>query len=97
LLAAGDPRVRRWPEATRSDGGEVISPALLNLEPTRALRHERLDPAPVRPLLDRLDQISIDDGMLHCVAAIEHHVKSLDVIHLATCSLLGCWAQAPPC
>ncbi|MFT4256841.1 MAG: type II toxin-antitoxin system VapC family toxin [Pseudoxanthomonas sp.] len=89
LLPGGDVRVRRWLEAARRDGEEVFSSTLLHLELTRVLRREMLDPVMARPLLDRIDQVSIDDGVLRFAAAIEHHVKSLDAIHLATCSLLG--------
>jgi len=62
---------------------------LLQLEVTRVLRREGLDVSMARPLLDRVNLVSIDDGVLRFAAAIEAHVKSLDAIHLATCAMLG--------
>ncbi|MBS0433263.1 MAG: PIN domain-containing protein [Proteobacteria bacterium] len=73
----------------RANGDEVFSSTLLHLELTRVLRRERLDPGLARPLIERIHQVSIDDGVLRFAAAIERHVKSLDAIHLATCALLG--------
>lgn len=89
LLPGGDPRARRWMDAALRKGGEIFSSALLQLELTRVLRREGLDVAAARPVLDRINLVSIDDGVLRFAAAIEPHVKSLDAIHLATCSLLG--------
>ena len=88
-LPGGDRRARDWLDAARRAGDEVYSSTLLHLELTRVLRRERLDPSLARPVLDRINLVSIDDGVLRFAAAIEPHVKSLDAIHLATCSLLG--------
>ncbi len=44
-------------------------------------------------MLDRVNLVSIDDGVLPAGAAIEPHVRSLDAIHLATCALLGSDAE----
>ena len=68
---------------------QIFASSLLALEMMRALRRERLDLARARMLDSRVTQVSIDDGILRSAAAIEPHVKSLDAIHLATCSLLG--------
>lgn len=89
LLPGGDKRARRWLDATILAGDEVFSSTLLQLELTRVLRRAELDVSMARPLLDRVNLVSIDDGILRFAAAIESHVKSLDAIHLATCSLLG--------
>lgn len=89
LLPGGDPRARRWLDETRLAGEDVYSSTLLRLELTRVLRRERLDLDLARPVLDRLNLVSIDDGVLRFAAAIEPHIKSLDAIHLATCLLLG--------
>ena len=89
ILPGGDARARRWLDATLAEGGEVFSSTLLHLELTRVRRRETLSPSLARPLLERVHQVSIDDGILRFAAAIESHVKSLDAIHLATCSLLG--------
>lgn len=89
MLPGGDVNARVWLDAAIRDGDEVFSSSLLHLELTRVLRREGLDPAMSRPLLDRINLVSIDDGILRFAAAIEPHVKSLDAIHLATCALLG--------
>ncbi len=82
-------RARRWLDATTNAGDEVYSSTLLHLELTRVLRRERLDLSLARPLLDRINLLSINDSILRFAAAIEPPVKSLDAIHLATCALLG--------
>lgn len=89
LLPWGDDRAGTWLDAAGAAEGELFSSTLLELEVLRALRREGLDPPLARILLDRLDMVSVDDGILRSAAAIEPHVKSLDAIHLATCLLLG--------
>ncbi len=89
LLPGGDARARRWLDSTRSAGDEVFSSTLLQVELTRVLRREGLAVSMARPVLDRINLVSIDDGILRFAAAIESHIKSLDAIHLATCGLLG--------
>lgn len=89
LLPGGNARARRWLDETTLVGNEVFSSTLLQLELIRVLRREGLEVSLARPVLDRINLVSIDDGILRFAAAIEAHVKSLDAIHLATCSLLG--------
>jgi predicted nucleic acid-binding protein len=89
LLPGGDLRARRWLDAVTQAGDDVFSSMLLHLELTRVLRREALDVSMARPVLDRVNLVSIDDGVLRFAAAIEAHLKSLDAIHLATCALLG--------
>jgi len=89
MLPGGNRRARQWLDAARRRGEEVFSSTLLHLELARVLRRERLDPTLSRPVIDRVNLISIDDGVLRFAAAIEPHVKALDAIHLAACSLLG--------
>ena len=89
LLPGGDLRARRWLDAVTQAGDEVFSSMLLHLELARVLRREALDVSMARPVLDRVNLVSIDDGVLRFAAAIEAHIKSLDAIHLATCALLG--------
>lgn len=74
LLPGGDPRARRWLDETRLAGEDVYSSTLLRLELTRVLRRERLDLDLARPVLDRLNLVSIDDGVLRFAAAIEPHI-----------------------
>ncbi|HEX7339751.1 MAG TPA: type II toxin-antitoxin system VapC family toxin [Rhodanobacteraceae bacterium] len=89
VLPGGDRRARAWLQALDGGDDDICASTLLRLEMIRALRRERLDTAWAQLVLQRLDLISIDDGVLRFAAAIESHVKSLDAIHLATCSLLG--------
>jgi len=89
LLPGGDLRARDWLDSVIETGDEVFSSTLLHLELTRVLRREGLDVLMARPVLDRINLVSIDDGILRFAAAIETHIKSLDAIHLATCALLG--------
>lgn len=89
ILPVPERRVRIWLDTIISEGHQVLASTLLELELIRAFRREGLDPGRARPLLRRLDLVSIDDGVLRIAAAIEPHVRSLDAIHLATCSLLG--------
>lgn len=67
----------------------MCSSSLLRLEIVRTLRREALPLGRANPVLDRLREISVDDGVLRFAAAIEPHVTSLDAIHLATAALLG--------
>ncbi|MBL0029898.1 MAG: PIN domain-containing protein [Rhodanobacteraceae bacterium] len=89
MLPGGDLRARRWLDAVTQAGDDVFSSMLLHLELARVLRREGLDVSMARPVLDRVNLVSIDDGVLRFAAAIEAHIKSLDAIHLATCALLG--------
>lgn len=89
LLPGGDQRARQWLDAVIGAGDEVYSSTLLQLELTRVLRREGLGPSLARPLLDRVNLVSIDDGVLRFAGSIQAHLKSLDAIHLATCALLG--------
>jgi hypothetical protein len=81
-------RARNWLDAATQAGDDVFSSNLLHLELTRVLRREGLAVSMARPLLDRINLVSIDDGILRFAAAIESNIKSLDAIHLATCALL---------
>ncbi|HRP07364.1 MAG TPA: type II toxin-antitoxin system VapC family toxin [Gemmatimonadales bacterium] len=89
ILPVRERRTRTWLDTIIGQGHQVLASTLLELELIRAFRREGLDPGRARPLLRRLDLVSIDDGVLRIAAAIEPHVRSLDAIHLATCSLLG--------
>lgn len=89
VLPWGDARARAWLQALDGSADGVCSSTLLQLEMMRVLRREKMDTTWARLVLDRLDLISIDDGILRFASAIEPHIKSLDAIHLATCSLLG--------
>lgn len=89
LLAGGDPRAQVWIEQTFESGQPIYSSVLLRLEISRALRREHLDVELARPLLDRVNLITLDDGIVNVAASIEPHIRSLDAIHLASCSLLG--------
>lgn len=89
VLPWGDPRAREWLESMDDQRGALYSSTVLQLEIVRALRRERLDIGFSRLVLDRVELVSIDDGVLRVAGSIEPHMKSLDAIHLATCSMLG--------
>lgn len=89
VLPWGEPRARAWLESMDGQPEPLYSSTLLQLEVMRALRRERLEMGLSRLVLDRVELVSIDDGVLRFAAAIEPHVKSLDAIHLATCSMLS--------
>jgi len=89
VLPGGDPRARAWLDDAIRHGEEVFSSSLLELEVIRTLRREQLPLALSRPLLDRVQMISIDDGVLRHAATFESHIRSLDAIHLATALLVG--------
>lgn len=89
VLPVGPSPVQAWLEARLMDDDEILSSVLLELELVRTLRRERLAPARAQMVTRRISLVSIDDGVLRVAAAIEPHVKSLDAIHLATCSMLG--------
>lgn len=88
MLPEGDRRARPWIDAA-ADEGDIFAGSLLGLELTRVLRREGLDLARARPVLDRIHEVSINDGVLRVAGTIEQHIKSLDAIHLATALLLG--------
>lgn len=89
ILPGGDERVADWLDSVRHDGGELFSSTLLHVEMARVLRRDGLDVALCKPVLDRVGLVSIDDAVIRSAVDIEPHAKSLDAIHLATCSLLG--------
>ena len=89
ILPFGDRRAREWLIDRHTNGDQVLSSTLLELEIARALRRERLELRTARLVLDRINLVSLEDGVLHVAAGIEPHVKALDAIHLATCAMLG--------
>ncbi len=89
ILPGGDVRARTWLNGVLASGDQIHSSVLLHLELTRVLRRERLDVVLADLVFDRVEAISINDGVLQSAASIDAHVKSLDAIHLATCMLLG--------
>ncbi len=89
ILPGGDSRACAWLDGALASGEQIYSSVLLRLELTRVLRREHLDLALADVILDRIELIGIDEGVLKSAAAIETHVKSLDAIHIATCMLLG--------
>lgn len=89
VLPSSDAGARAWLASMQGQARSVCSSSLLRLEMVRVLRRERMDPAWVGLVTDRVDLISIDDGVLRFAETIEHRVKSLDAIHLATCALLA--------
>ena len=89
ILPFGDRRARPWLLDRHAAADQLLSSTLLELEIARALRRDRLDLQRARLVLDRVSLVSLEDGVLHVAANIEPHGKTLDAIHLATCSMLG--------
>lgn len=89
VLPWSAPTARAWFDAAASGGDVLYSSTLLQLEMIRALRREQLSPLASHQITDRVNLISIDDGVLRMAGAITPHIRSLDAIHLATCTLLG--------
>ena len=72
----------------RGEALRKVSSALLDVEVSRALRHEGLDPALADALLDSIDLVVIDDEVVQRAKALTGELKSLDAIHLATALML---------
>lgn len=72
----------------RGEALRKVSSALLNVEVSRALRREGLDPALADALLDSIDLVVIDDEVVQRAKALTGELKSLDAIHLATALML---------
>lgn len=89
LLPGGAAAARLWVDEARMRGDRLVSSSLLGLELARVLRRESLDPSWARSITERVDQVSVNDGVVRFAASLEPHLKSLDALHLATCLLLG--------
>ena len=72
----------------RGEALRKVSSALLDVEVSRALRREGLDPASADALLDSIDLVVIDDEVVQRAKALTGELKSLDAIHLATALML---------
>ena len=72
----------------RGEALRKVSSALLDVEVSRALRHEGLDPALADTLLDSIDLVVTDDEVVQRAQALTGELKSLDAIHLATALML---------
>ena len=72
----------------RGEALRKVSSALLDVEVSRALRREGLDPALADALLDSIDLVVIDDEVVQRAKALTGELKSLDAIHLATALML---------
>ena len=72
----------------RGEALRKVSSALLDVEVSRALRREGLDPALADALLDSIDLVVIDDEVVQRAKALTGELTSLDAIHLATALML---------
>ena len=72
----------------RGEALRKVSSALLDVEVSRALRREGLDPALADALLDSIELVVIDDEVVQRAKALTGELKSLDAIHLATALML---------
>lgn len=89
LLPTGSPGAIAWFNEAAANGIDLFSSTLLRLELIRALRREDMSVAIAQEVLDRVHQVTLDDSVIGVASAIEPHVRSLDAIHLATCTMLG--------
>ena len=82
-LLGHSPSAADWIDSISSDPAHVlVSSRLLRTELTRVLRREQL-PVQLRDeVLDVLSLVPITEGVLAAAESIEHHVKTLDAIHL---------------
>lgn len=75
-----------------ADGGRVVSGRLLWLEARRVTVRERQLGndilAAVEANLASVDRLPLTDDVWNAAHAIETHVKTLDSLHLATCSVV---------
>lgn len=75
-----------------SRGGLFVSSRLLHLEVRRVEVREHLAGGDVSLLGDLAAQIAalpVTDEVWSAAHAIEHHARTLDALHLATCQLVG--------
>ena len=72
----------------RGEALRKVSSALLDVEVSRALRREGLDPALADALLDSIDLVVIDDEVVQRAKALTGELTPLDAIHLATALML---------
>lgn len=72
----------------RGEALRKVSSALLDVEVSRALRREGLDPALADALLDSIDLVVIDDEVVQRAKALTGELTSLNAIHLATALML---------
>lgn len=69
-------------------GHTISSSELLRVELARARVRESLDPEPFESLLASVSLVRIAPRIIEGACAIEHHIKSLDALHLATAQVL---------
>ncbi|MDQ2722358.1 MAG: type II toxin-antitoxin system VapC family toxin [Actinomycetota bacterium] len=84
LAEPESPTVLTWMRE-RIDAAEIIvSSRLLRTEMYRVAYREDLPTDQVDLILDKVNLIDLDRLIVDAAAAINHHVKTLDAIHLAT-------------
>jgi len=73
-------------------GGRLVASRLLQLEARRAYIRESLSGNSIPSVLEVAAQIMplpVSDQVWDDAYAIQHHVRTLDALHLATCQLVG--------
>ena len=78
-------RLQAWMQA----GTTFVSSRLLRTEVIRVLRRDGRPLGDGRALLDRVGMLDISRETHTVAESIEHHVKTLDALHLATALLIG--------
>ena len=79
----------RWLDERAACGDTFVSSRLLELEMTRVLRRESLDPTLAREFIAEMALLKLDDALISEAAAIRPHIKTLDALHLASAQRLG--------
>lgn len=94
IVLAHSHRAAAWFDARAAAGDAFVSSRLLDLEMSRVLRRESLDPALATDFLAEFTLLRIDDALITEASAIRPHIKSLDALHLASAQRVGAGAVA---
>lgn len=79
-------RLQAWMQTPRTT---YVSSRLLHTETVRVLRRDGRPLTDGAPLLDRVGMLDITKETHTVAESIEHHLKTLDALHLATALLAG--------
>lgn len=80
----------RYVEAQLSSGVTLVSSQLLEVELARFAVRENVDHTrSIVPVVEQHSRIAITGDIVRRAVGIQHHVRSLDAIHLATALQLG--------
>ena len=69
--------------------GSLVSSRLLAVELHLVAQRFDIDEHIIQRVLDRVDQVAIDDGVIQSAIGLRAGLRSLDAIHLGTAAYLG--------